>query len=140
MDTNIRINKKNFYLKILIFIIILISLKIHYIDYFIDGTNFEEIKPINEYISPDGKYILLIRLIKLRDREKENEYYILGQVVKNKVVENMTIYENEKVIYWNKSEGNFYKDTIYCEWIDNNTIKIENKKLNIIFSKRYFIY
>ena len=133
MNKNPIINKKTKIYLIFLFIIILLLIKIYYTHYFIDITNFEEIITNNEYISPNKKYILKIKLIKLRDRENENEYYILGELEKNQME-----VQNTKIIYWNKAQGNFYEDIIYCKWINNQKIKIQNKELNIIFCKRYY--
>lgn len=134
MNKNLIINKKTkIYLIFFIAIIMVLSIKIYYTHYFIDSTNFEEVITNNEYISPDKNYILRIKLIRLRDRKNENEYYVLGELEKNQIA-----LQNTKVIYWNKAQGNFYEDNIYCKWIDNKKIQIQNKELNIIFCKRYY--
>ncbi|MFR4987316.1 MAG: DUF5412 family protein, partial [Lachnospirales bacterium] len=105
--------------------------------YFIDINNFEEIKHNGTYFSPDEKYSISISLIKLRN--KENEYYVLGELTetefitdKNRIISD----KNTRIIYWNKKQGNFDENIIYVKWFNNNQFQIENKKLNI-FYKNY---
>ena len=129
------LNKKTIlYFSLLIVIITLFFIKIYYTYYFIDISNFKEIKHNGTYFSPNEEYSISISLVKLRD--KEDEYYILGELTKIEFIDERNQLINDKnthIVYWDKKQGSFNQNTIYVRWINNTQFQIENKKLNIFF-------
>lgn len=133
-----KLNKKTIlYFSLLIVIITLFLIKIYYSYYFIDISNFKEIKRNGTYFSPNEEYSISISLVKLRD--KEDEYYILGELTKIEFIDERNQLINDKntrIVYWDKKQGYFNPNTIDVKWINNTQFQIENKKLNI-FYKNY---
>lgn len=129
-------NKKKIiiYIFLLVAIIIIFSIKIYYNYYFIDFSNFSEIKRNGVYFSPNREYSVNISLVKLRD--KKNEYYILGELIKTEfIAENYQIVsdKNTRIVYWDKQQGDFDENIIYVKWFNNKQFQIKNEKLNIYY-------
>ena len=125
-------NKKKFITLLCISIIALIAFEIYYTYYFIDFHNYSEIKYNGTYLSPNKRYSIRISI--LIPRKNKNEYYILGELIKNEfITENNQIIDNNntRIIYWDKQKGKFLKKNIYVKWINNIEFQIENKKIRI---------
>lgn len=125
-------NKKKFITLLCISIITLIAFEIYYTYYFIDFHDYSEIKYNGTYLSPNKGYSIRISI--LIPRKNKNEYYILGELIKNEfIAENNQIIDsnNTRIVYWDKQKGKFLKKNIYVKWINNIEFQIENKKIRI---------
>ena len=87
--------------------------------------------------SPNDKYQFRIRICK--SDENSSELYIMGTLVEKIYIEKNTTLisdKNSKVIYWDKVYSNSTIDnSIEVNWIDEYTIKIDNKILNVTYDK-----
>ena len=126
------IRNKKFIILLCIPIIALLAFKIYYTYYFIDFHNYSEIRYNGTYLSPNKRYS--IKISTLIPRKNKNEYYILGELIKNEfIAENNQIIDdnNTRIVYWDKQKGKFPKRKIYIKWINNIEFQIENKKIRI---------
>lgn len=83
--------------------------------------------------SPNNKYEIRIEILKLD--EDSDEAYIMGLLVEKIYIEpNKTLISNKntKIIYWDKVNASDINDNLVgVIWLDDTTIKISDKVLNI---------
>lgn len=105
--------------------------------YRINELDYSEMRPGEEYFSDNQEYSVRINI--LIPWNNDNEYYIMGRLIKTEYIKwrEMQILsdKNQKIIYWKKVNGNNIPEKIYVNWINDKTVQIEDKILNIFWNR-----
>lgn len=126
--------KRKIFLSLFLILIIISGIIVIYIKFYkIDLSPYNYTFHGEMVDSPNNKYEIRIEILKLD--EDSDEAYIMGLLVEKIYIEpNKTLISNKntKIIYWDKVNASDINDNLVgVIWLDDTTIKISDKVLNI---------